>query len=318
MAYILIIIGFIILIKGADVLVSGSSSIARRFNVSDIVIGLTIVAFGTSAPELFVNLVASFQGNTEIAIGNIVGSTIANILLIVGISSLIFPLAVTRGTAWKEIPFSVLAAILLFFFSSDALFWGKEISVLNRAEAAILLFFFCLFLGYSFRISKRKEDLLEEVPAKEFTLPVSFFMIIIGLVGLSLGGNWIVVGATRVARAFHVSDSFIGLTIVAIGTSLPELATSVVAACKKKPDIAIGNIVGSNIFNIFFILGISAMIKPLIMPAGALFDMGVMLCANILLFVAMFSGGKRMIDRWEGAVLVALYCGYIAMLIIKI
>jgi len=315
--YLLIALGFVALIKGADFLVDGAASIARRFRISDLVIGLTIVAFGTSSPELFVNIIASSKGSAGIAVGNIVGSTIANVLLVLGAASIIYPLSVTKGTVRREIPLGMLATVLLAIFANDVLLFGKDVDVLSRFEAGILLLFFVFFLSYSFRITTRAEDLSDEVPSKQFALPVAISLVVLGLCGLSFGGQWIVSGATTLAKQFNVSDSLIGLTIIAIGTCLPELATAIVAAVKKNPDIAIGGIVGSNIFNIFFVLGVTAMIRPLPMPVGTNIDMAVMIGANIFLFVAMFTGGKRVIDRWEGGVFLLSYFGYIAYLILQ-
>ena len=315
MPYVLILIGFIVLIKGADFLVEGAASIARRCQVSDLVIGLTIVALGTSAPELFVNIVASYQGSAGIAMGNIVGSTIANILLVLGVASVIYPLSVTKGTVRREIPLSFLSAVLLMLFATDFFTKLPRSGVLDRFEGVVLLVIFLFFLSYSFRIAKRPEDLAEEIPQKKFSLPVSLFLVFLGFTGLSFGGNWIVRGAVSLARQCHVDDSFIGLTIVAIGTCLPELATAVMAAVKRNPDIAIGGIVGSNIFNILFVLGVSSLIRPLPIPDGSLIDMTVMITANMILLVSMFTGGRRLIDRWEGVVFFAGYVAYIGYLI---
>lgn len=314
--YVLILIGFFVLIKGADLLVDGASSVARRFNIPDLVIGLSIVAFGTSAPELFVNIVASMKGNAGIAAGNIIGSTIANILLVLGAASVIYPLAVTKRTVSREIPLGLCAALLLAFFASDHLILGNA-ALLSRPEAFILLCFFVFFLFFSFRVSRTIDDIAEEIPAKTYSAPIASFLIVLGLCGLLFGGQWIVSGAVELAHTFNVSDSLIGLTIVAVGTCLPELATAVVAALKKNPDLAIGGIVGSNIFNIFFVLGISGLIRPLPMPATATVDLCVMLAANLFLVIAMFTGGRRLIDRWEGLLFLLSYCGYIVFLVIQ-
>jgi cation:H+ antiporter len=214
-------------------------------------------------------------------------------------------------------PFAFFAAILLAVFAHDTFFFGKAADVLSRKEALILLVFFVLFLGYSFYISKTPADLCEEIPAKKYRFPVAVVLVLIGLCALTFGGKWIVNGAVELAHQFNVSDSLIGLTIIAVGTCLPELATAVVAAVKKNPDLAIGGIVGSNIFNIFFVLGISGLVNPLTMQATSSIDMLVMIAANILLFIAMFTGGKRLIDRWEGWLFLATYCGYIVFLIIQ-
>ncbi len=315
--YILLVIGFILLIKGADLLVDGASSVGRKLNISDLVIGLTIVAFGTSSPELFVNIFASIKGNADIAIGNVLGSNIANIFLILGISAAIFPLAVGKGTVWKEIPLSLLAAILLGVMANDRLIDKSEISALTRIDGLVFLAFFIIFMYYTFGIAKRIEGIDDQIPQRQYSLLKSLLMIVVGLVGLGVGGNWIVDAAVYVASRLGVSQSLIGLTIVAVGTSLPELATSAVAAYRKNAEIAVGNIIGSNIFNIFFVLGLSAIIKPLPFNPGSNIDIGVVILASMFLFLWMFTGKKRSLDRWEGIVLLILYSGYIAFLVYK-
>lgn len=315
--YILFILGFLFLIKGADFLVDGASSIARRLKISDLVIGLTVVAFGTSTPELFVNIISSFKGNTEIAIGNVVGSNIANVFLILGVSSIIYPLAVTKGTVWKEIPFSLLAAIVLFVIANDQLLDGSEMSDLTRIDGLVFLSFFIIFIYYTVSIAAGIEGMEEHVPTKQYGWRLSFLYIILGLIGLTVGGKWIVDGAIALAFKFGMSESLVGLTIVAVGTSLPELATSAMAAYKRNVEIAVGNVVGSNIFNIFFVLGVSAIIKPLPLQMKNNLDIGVVILSSLLLFLFMFTGKRRSLDRWEGIVFLFLYSGYIAFLIVN-
>ena len=314
---ILLLIGFVLLVKGADFLVEGASSIGRRLNVSDLVIGLTVVAFGTSAPELFVNVVSSIRGEAGIAIGNVIGSNIANILLILGISSIIFPLTVTKGTVWKEIPLSLLAALLLGVLANDHLIDRMGFSELTRIDGLVFLSFFIIFMYYSVSIASQIQGMSEHVPSKQYGFVKSSLLIAGGLLGLLVGGKWIVDGAVYLASAFGVSQSFIGLTIVAVGTSLPELATSAVAAYKGNVEIAVGNVVGSCIFNVFFVLGISSVIKPIPFDTGNDIDIGVMVLANVLLFAYMFTGKRRRLDRWEGIVFAVLYLAYIAFLIIS-
>ncbi|MFA5075992.1 MAG: calcium/sodium antiporter [Patescibacteria group bacterium] len=313
--YILFIAGFFILIKGADLLVDGSASIAKKLKISSIVIGLTIVAFGTSAPEFIVNIFASMQGNTEIAIGNILGSNIANILLILGISAIIYPITAKKNTILKEIPLSLLAAIVLGLMANDLIIDGAGFSGITRIDGFILLSFFIIFLYYTFGITKLDKDIVEE-DIKVFSHSKSVIFIIFGLAGLVIGGKWIVDGAVQIAEFFDISQSLIGLTIVAIGTSLPELATSAVAAYKKQPDIAIGNVVGSNIFNIFWILGASAIIRPLPFNTSSNGDIAMTIFASIILFLVMFVGKKRVIERWQGVFMVTAYIGYIVFLVL--
>lgn len=315
--YILFLVGFFILIKGADLLVGGSASIAKKLKIPSIVIGLTIVSFGTSAPEFIVNIFASINGNTEIAIGNILGSNIANILLILGISAIIYPLVTKKNTVYKEIPLSLLAACLVGVMANDFLIDKVSYSGLTRTDGIALLAFFIIFLYYTFGISKITGE-AEDVPGeKNLTYLKATFFIIAGLTGLIFGGKWIVEGAVKMAEYFNVSEALIGLTIVAIGTSLPELATSAVAAYKKQTDIAIGNVVGSNIFNIFWILGVSSLIRPLPFSSSNNPDILMTILASAVLFGIMFIGKKHTIERWQGGMMVAIYIGYIVFLILK-
>lgn len=314
LTYVLLIIGFVILIKGADLLVDGASSIAKQLNVSDLVIGLTVVAFGTSAPEMFVNIFASIEGNSGIAVGNILGSNIANVLLILGISAIIFPLAVQSTTVWKEIPFSVLAAVMLGVLANDHLIDHKGNSELTRSDGLVLLGFFAIFMYYVLSIARKSESAINEDFVQLSNLRSGLY-IILGLAGLVLGGTWIINGAVTIAAEFGVSEYLIGLTVVAVGTSLPELATSAVAAYKKNTDIAIGNVVGSNIFNIFWVLGISALITPLPFQPAANSDVVMTIIASILLFAFLLVGKKQLLERWQGVVFIVIYVGYVAFLV---
>lgn len=314
--YILFVVGFVLLIKGADLLVAGASSLAKRIGVSALMIGLTIVAFGTSMPELVVNLLASVQGNTDIAIGNIVGSNIANILLILGISAMIYPLAVQKGTVWKEIPFALLAVVVLMLMANDVILDGAATSALTKIDGLVLLGFFVIFLYYVFGLAKNGEN-NEEESVETFPLSRSILMIMAGLAGLVIGGKWIVDGAVAFASSMGVSEALIGLTVVAVGTSLPELATSAVAAYKRNVDIAIGNVIGSNIFNIFWILGISSIIKPLPFAPALNFDLVVVVLVTTLLFLALFVGRRHVLERWQGGAFVAMYVAYTIFLIVR-
>ncbi|MDA1337328.1 MAG: calcium/sodium antiporter [bacterium] len=315
--YILFFVGFVALIKGAGLLVDGASSLAKRLGVSTLVIGLTVVAFGTSAPELIVNIFASINGNTDIAIGNILGSNIANILLILGISAAIYPLAIKKGTVWKEIPLAFLAVIALAFMANDAFIDNSSFSALTRIDGFVLLSFFVIFLYYVFGISKAEPANAVEIKPHTRSLLLSFLMIGGGLAALALGGKWIVDGAVVIAASFGVSEALIGLTIVAVGTSLPELATSAVAAYKKDVDIAVGNIVGSSIFNIFWILGLSAMIRPLPFSQTLMNDVVIAITATFLLFAFLFIGKRHILERWQGICFIALYIAYVAYVIIR-
>ncbi len=314
MSYLLLTGGLLLLIFGSNWLVDGASSLARKFNISDIVIGLTVVAFGTSSPELVVNLIASFSGNTDIAIGNILGSNIFNILAILGITALFLPVAVKNNTVWKEIPFSILAIIIVGFMANDVLIDGQQKNEISRVDGLVLLGFFSIFMAYTFILAKQSGPLME-VEKVQMSVPKSGLYVIIGLVGLFFGGRFLVMGAVDIARTLGMTESVIGLTVVAAGTSLPELATSVTAALKKNSDIAIGNVVGSNIFNVFFILGTSAVIRPLPFSIASNFDIIAVLVASLLMFLFVFIGKGRKIDRLEGTFFLILYVAYTVYLV---
>lgn len=317
LTYILIVLGFIFLIKGADYLIDGASAIAKRLRVSDLVIGLTIVAFGTSAPELIVNVFASFQGNAEIAIGNILGSNTANIFLILGVASIIYSLRVTKNTVWKEIPLSFLAAVILGIMANDRLIDRSNFSMLTRIDGLVFLTFFLIFMYYTYSIAKTSQNSNKSSGAPQFGFLKAILYILGGLCALFIGGKLVVDAAIKIALSLGVSELLIGLTIVAIGTSLPELFTSVIAALKKNSDLAIGTVVGSNIFNIFFILGISAFINPLPFQEKNNVDIFVTILASFLLFVAMFVGKKHLLERWQGIAFIVLYIIYLGFLIMR-
>lgn len=308
----LLVLGFVILIKGADWLVNGASSLAKKHNVSDLAIGLTVVAFGTSAPELVVNVFASIQGHEAIVFGNIIGSNNFNLFIILGVAGLITPLVVQSSTVRKEIPLSFIAIIFLFLLANN--FFLSDKQIMSRIDGLILLTMFGLFLYYVY--SQLKSDPEEKV---NMDLVHShgkiWVLIIIGLTGLVIGGRLVVTSAIGMATALGVSEKIIGLTIVAAGTSLPELATSVVAALKKNNDIAVGNIIGSNIFNIFLILGISSVIKPLGFDQAFNADIYILAFGTIVLLAFMFTGKKKRLDRWEAAILLAVYVAYTVRLI---
>lgn len=313
LTYVLFLVGFFALIKGADLLVDGASSLAKRLGISALVIGLTVVAFGTSAPELAVNILASFNDSTDIAIGNILGSNIVNILFILGVSAIFYPLAVQHGTVWKEIPFALLAVIVLWLLVSD--------TVVSRADGFLLITFFVVFLMYIYQLTRKEQSANTQAKVSEtdnqYSLLKSWMMVILGMAGLVIGGKWIVDGAVAFAASFGVSEALIGLTIVAVGTSLPEMATSIMAAYKKNVDIAVGNVVGSNIFNIFWILGISSIIQPLPFSANLTVDLKITLVVTFALFLALFVGKRHILERWQGVVFVILYLVYTLYLIFR-
>ena len=313
LVYLLFIVGFVLLVKGADLLVDAASIIARRLRISDLVIGLTIIAFGTSAPELVVNLMAAFKGSSDLAIGNILGSNISNILLILGISAIIFHLVIKKKVSRTSIPFNFLAVIILGVLVNDSLFNGSTVEILSRGDAIVLLSFFLIFL-YNTYFSSSNEFADEEVKKYRFKHHwwKDIFWLVFGVVLLTIGARWIVNGALEIARAFEISESVIALTVIAIGTSLPELATSVVAAYKKKADIAVGNILGSNLFNVFWILGVSAFIRPLAWQSSMNFDIIINILIVILLFIFVHWYKKKTISRWQGVVFLLLYIMYLS------
>ena len=309
--FIFLICGFVILIYGANFLVDGGAALAHRLKVSAMVIGLTIVAFGTSAPELVVNIVSSAEGSSALALGNVLGSNIFNILAILGVTALIAPLGVKKTTTWIEIPLAVFAAVLLLF-----LVQGEPSGIITQTEGICLLGLFAIFLLYTFALAKYGgAGDGEEVKIKNLSAGKSVLWIILGLIGLVAGGRLLVDGAVSIAQNLGISERIIGLTIVSIGTSLPELATSVIAARKKNTDIAIGNVVGSNLFNTFLILGTSATITPIKTPSGSVMDLFVNIIAAALLFLFIFTGKGRKINRWEGGILLAVYILYLILLI---
>jgi len=315
LTYILFALGFVFLVKGAGFLVEGSGSIAKRMGISDIVIGLTIVSLGTSAPELLVNIVASLKGNADIGIGNILGSNISNIFLILGICALIYPLKIKKNTTWKEIPLNMLAAIVLFLMANDILIDKAQNSILTRIDGLILMIFFIIFMYYTFGLAKAHKE--KHNAREKHPMGKAIAMTIVGIVGLAYGGQWVVDGAIHFAKQFGLSEALIGLTIVAVGTSLPELATSAVAAYKHKTDIAIGNIVGSNLFNIFWVLGLSAVIKPLPFNPMINTDIMVYFLATVMLFAFCFTKSRYQLDRIEGGIFVVAYIIYIVFLIMR-
>lgn len=310
---VLLIIGLAILIAGAEILVCGSASAARRFGISPLVIGLTVVAFGTSMPELIVNVFSAVRGTTDMAIGNIVGSNIANILLILGVSTTITVLSVKKSTVWREIPFALLAVVLLYIMGNDKLIDGAGQSVLTRTDGLVLIGVLIVFMFYIFGIAKAEGESAETI--RFYRTSVSFLLILGGLLALLGGGKVLVDQAIELARMLGTSERIIGLTVVAVGTSLPELATSVIAALHKHHDIAVGNVVGSNIFNVFWILGLTSLIRPLPFSGQVSIDCGVAIAATLLLFFAMFIGRKHQLERWQGIAFLLMYIGYISWLV---
>jgi len=315
LAITLLLAGFIILIKGADFLVGGASSVAKKFNISNIAIGLTVVSFGTSAPEMLVSVTSSLKGYNSAAFGNIIGSNNFNLLFILGIAGIIYPLIVLRNTVRYEVPLSLIAALVLYILVNDTTLWGSEKNELSRLDSFILLGFFGLFMLYVYRTMSHATDLEQDDSIKQYSTPVSLVLIVLGLGMLVGGGTLVVDNAIAIAKNYGLSDKLIGLTILAVGTSLPELATSAVAAYKRNTDIAIGNVIGSNIFNIFFILGITGVIRPLPYDTAMNFDLYILSAATIVLMIFMFTLNTRKLDRWEAVLLLMSYVAYTIFLV---
>ena len=309
------LVGFYGLIKGADILVEGSSDIAGSYGISELVIGLTIVSIGTSMPELIVNIIASLEGNAAVAIGNVLGSNIANILLILGITAIIKAVPVQRSTLLIEIPYSIVG-ILLIGFLANANLWGltDTISGLSRMDGLLIASFFIFFFGYVAFVTKENAAILKasDTIIAPATNPMwkNITMIVVGILFLFLGGKWVVEGAVALSLSLGMSQTFVSLTVVAIGTSLPELVTSVAAARKGNADMAIGNVVGSNIFNALWILGISVLINPIPFDKIANTDLLIVVLATMLLIIIIASNKKLTITKLSGSILVLAYVAY--------
>lgn len=315
LAIVLLLAGFALLIKGADFLVNGASSAAKKFGISNLAIGLTVVSFGTSSPELLVSLLSALDGNNDASFGNVIGSNNFNLLFILGVSGLIYPLVVQRNTVKFEVPISLLAAGILFLLVNDTLLLGEPENRLSRIDSLILIVFFGLFMAYIYRTMKHTPEFAKEKPIKLYSTPVSIALSVLGIAMLVGGGNLVVDNAVKLAEHYGLSQKLIGLTILAAGTSLPELATSAVAAYRKNTDIAIGNVVGSNIFNIFFILGVTGAINPISYNVAMNFDLQVLGVGTVVLMIFMFTLNTRKLDRWEALLLLMGYVVYTVFLI---
>ena len=315
MNYILLLLGFVLLIKGADYFVEGASSIARKFRIPTLIIGLTIVAFGTSAPEAAVSIASAIKGQNGIALGNVIGSNIFNLLFVVGMAAVICPLQVKKSMIIKEFPFAILSCLVLVILAQDQLFGTSTMAVLNRGDGLILLLFFCIFMYYliGVAISARGEAIEEEIAV--MPLGRSSLFTLGGIIGIVVGGDIVVDSASEIALAWGMSQNLVGLTIVAVGTSLPELVTSIVAARKGESDIALGNVIGSNLFNVFFILGISSCIYPIAVNPNIIVDSLFLLAVTLVTY--LFAVTKKTINKIEGGCLVAAYIIYMVFIIIR-
>lgn len=312
LSILLIIIGFVLLIVGADLLVDGASGIAKKFHIPEIIIGLTIVSIGTSMPELFVSITSALEGHSDMAIGNVIGSNLSNLLLILGLSTMIKPVVFQKETRLYEIPMCLASTLILMLFCNT----NAKISI---GESAVLLVLFCMFILYTiFMAKKESQKNIVEIDVKEekknSTLKDIIF-IILGIVGLKIGGDLAVDNAVVVANYFNLSEKLISLTILAIGTSLPELVTSVTAAVKGNSDIAIGNIIGSNIFNILLIIGVSSMIHPITYNLSYNFDISILVISTIILAIFPFIPPKDKMSRANGVIYFLMYLMYLGFLI---
>ena len=310
---VLLAVGFVFLILGANWLVGGATALARKFGISDLAIGLTVVAFGTSAPELVVNIIAASEGRDALVFGNVIGSNNFNLFMILGIAGLIAPLTVHSNTVTREIPLSLLAGILVFLLTTA--WFGASNMILTRIDGSLLLLFFAGFIFYVYKQLKEEPVTEQKVSATSQGGLKTALLIVVGLAGLIGGGRLVVIHAVEMAVQLGLSEKVIGLTIVAAGTSLPELATSVVAVLRKNNDIAIGNVVGSNIFNIFLILGVSAWIQPITYTAAFNVDLILFCIGTVALLLMMFTGKRHALDRWEAGILLLVYGVYTTYLI---
>ncbi|MCG3088946.1 calcium/sodium antiporter [Sporosarcina cyprini] len=316
MAYILLLVGFVLLIKGASYFVDGSSNIARLLQVPPILIGLTIVAFGTSSPEATVSILAALEGSSDVAVGNVVGSNIFNITLVVGLTAFLYPLKVEAETIKKEIPFTLLASVSLLILMSDVALQGFSENMITRSDGFIFLLFLCIFVYYIIEVGlKSRKNAVNEPAPENISWGKNIFITIIGLAAIIFGGDLVVNNGTKIAYSLGMSETLVGLTIIAVGTSLPELVTSISAALKKESEIALGNIVGSNIFNILFVLGASAVISPLQVNDKVFMDVVLMIALTVILLIFSRTGYK--VGKREGMVLAVVYIIYLAYIIVR-
>lgn len=321
MTILLMLVGLALLLVGANYLTEGASAVAKRFGLSEFVIGLTIVAIGTSAPEFVVSLISSVNGQTDMAIGNVIGSNIFNALMILGVTAVIRPIHIERNTLSRDIPFGLLAAVVLAICGLDVLFNNGQEGVITRNEGLLLLCFFIVFMTYSFATAKRDEAAepagAPEVATAQHPLWLELLMIVGGLVGLIYGGDLFLKYAVIFARDMGMSEAVIAVTLMAGGTSMPELITCVIAAIKNKGQLALGNVLGSCIFNIFLILGVCATVSPLQLGEILPVDLLVLVAASLIIAVTAFTFRRNELDRAEGAIFILLYVGYVVLLLMR-
>lgn len=320
LSVIILVVSLAAILVGASVLTDGAAAVASRWGVSDLVIGLTVVAFGTSAPELVISVVSAIEGSSEIAIGNVVGSNILNIFIIIGLTAVISPVKVTKNVLTVDIPFVILSSVVLLAMGNSCLLDGTSVEMLTRVDGIILLLFFIIFLIHTFSTARADKDAVSHTEV-ESAKPLSGFRsaiyIIGGLGALVAGGDFFVRSASDIASGLGVSEAVVGLTIVAFGTSLPELATSVTAALKGRDGMAVGNVIGSVVFNVFMVLGVSATVRPLEFGTIGNFDLLTLLLASVLFYLFGWLYRRRTITRVEGALLVGCYVAYMVVLILQ-
>ncbi|MBR4312563.1 MAG: calcium/sodium antiporter [Bacteroidaceae bacterium] len=311
-----ILAGLVMILVGSDWLVDGASGIARKFGISEFVIGMTIVGIGTSMPELVSSVISAVGGHGDMAIGNVSGSNICNVLLILGVTAMISPIAFTRSNVYKDLPFAIVVTLILLMLLYTGFGQQSVMSGISRVEALFLLLIFVIFMVDSFRSSKG--DTEDNADVKPMPMGKAILFILLGLAGLVFGGRFFVDHTVSIAQRFHVSEAFISITLMAVGTSLPELATCVVAAMKGKNQLALGNVIGSNVFNIALIIGVSGFISPFQIESISAVDMGMVLASIIMLWGAAFTFKRYKLDRIEGAIFLLAYVGYITYLAMNI
>lgn len=315
MNYIILLIGFALLIKGADIFVDGASSIAKKIGIPPVIVGLTIVSIGTSAPELAVSLISSLKGSNNLAIGNVVGSNLFNTLMVLGITTIVLPIIIHKEKVKMDFGVNLIATVLLFIFVFDTI-WGKSVNELSRIDGLILVIL-CIAYMVLLVIKAKKTDMPKSEESMNINVVTKIILMVVGAAGIVIGGQFVVDSASNIASSLGMSEKLVGLTIVAMGTSLPELVTSVIAALKGENEIALGNVLGSNIFNILLILGTSSLISPIIVEQGLIIDFSFLVIVTILLFILVFFNKKeeKKLTKAEGALLVALYAGYMIYII---
>lgn len=320
MDYFLLVIGFVLLIKGADIFVDGASSIAKKMGIPSVIVGLTIVSLGTSAPELSVSIISALNGSNDIAVGNVVGSNLFNSLMVLGVTAIVLPLIIIKSKVRNDFFVCIGVSALLLFLTFDSIIFGGESNILSRLDGIILITLCVCYIAYLvFKSFKTETEPLTE-KEKNANVFAKIFLMIVGVIAIVYGGDFVVDSASNIATSFGMSQKLVGLTIVAMGTSLPELVTSIVAALKGENDIALGNVLGSNIFNILLILGVSATISPIAVSSTMLFDFIYLIAITVFIFILVFLLGKqkeKKLTRIEGFILVAIYVAYMAYIIIR-